>query len=183
MSNALNSGWRRSIWGILGQQAALVVHIVIVGAGVGLFVSRSPILFDTIRYLGAAYLAYLGLRMFFARVPDTSTEAVAPAARKPEHGFSMFRRGFWVNLLNPKAIVFFLAFIPPFIQLGQPALPQYLVIGATAVIVDIIVMWGFFASAARPFRRLTRTRRGQQALNRVFGVLFLGVAVLLLFVH
>ena len=95
----------------------------------------------------------------------------------------MFRRGFWVNLLNPKAIVFFLAFIPPFVQLDQPALPQYLVIGATAVFVDIIVMWGFFASAARPFRRVTQTPQGQRVLNRVFGVLFLGVALLLLLVH
>lgn len=95
----------------------------------------------------------------------------------------MIRRGFWVNLLNPKAIVFFLAFIPQFIRLDQPALPQYLILIVTVIVVDVLVMWGFFATAARPFQRVTRTARGQRILNSVFGGLFLAVAALLLFVH
>ncbi|WP_426182855.1 LysE family translocator [Microbacterium sp. TWP3-1-2b2] len=182
MSNALAEGWRRSIWGVIGQQLALIVHVVIVAAGVGLIVSRSPLLFDIIRYSGAAYLAYLGLRLIFARVQNSS-ETVESSPRSPESHWSMMRRGFWVNLLNPKAIVFFLAFIPQFIRLDQPALPQYLILIATVVVVDVAVMWGFFATAARPFQRVARTARGQRALNRVFGVLFLAVAALLLFVH
>lgn len=182
MSNALAEGWRRSIWGVIGQQLALIVHVVIVAAGVGLIVSRSPVLFDIIRYAGAAYLAYLGLRLIFARVRDSS-EATTDAPRPPESHWSMIRRGFWVNLLNPKAIVFFLAFIPQFIRLDQPALPQYLILIVTVIVVDVLVMWGFFATAARPFQRVTRTARGQRILNSVFGGLFLAVAALLLFVH
>lgn len=182
MSNALAEGWRRSIWGVIGQQLALIVHVVIVAAGVGLIVSRSPVLFDIIRYAGAAYLAYLGLRLIFARVRDSS-EATTDAPRLPESHWSMIRRGFWVNLLNPKAIVFFLAFIPQFIRLDQPALPQYLILIVTVIVVDVLVMWGFFATAARPFQRVTRTARGQRILNSVFGTLFLAVAALLLFVH
>lgn len=181
MSNALAHGWRRSVWGIIGQQLALVVHVVIVAAGVGLLVSRSPLLFDIIRYAGAAYLAFLGLRMIFARVPEPAASD-GPIPRR-ESRFAMLRRGFWVNLLNPKAIVFFLAFVPQFIRLDEPALPQYLVLIGTVIVVDVIVMWGFFATAARPFKALTRTRRGSQVLNIVFGALFLFVAALLLFVH
>lgn len=182
MSNSLAEGWRRSVWGIIGQQLALIVHVVIVAAGVGLIVSRSPLLFDIIRYAGAAYLAYLGLRLIFTRVRSAG-EAAADGPRLPESHWSMIRRGFWVNLLNPKAIVFFLAFIPQFIRLDQPALPQYLILITTVIIVDVAVMWGFFATAARPFQRVTRTARGQRVLNTVFGVLFLAVAALLLFVH
>lgn len=182
MSNALNEGWRRSIWGVIGQQLALIVHVIIVAAGVGLIVSSSPLLFDIIRYAGSAYLVYLGLRLLFARVADTELDDTAPP-RPRESRWSMMRRGFWVNLLNPKAIVFFLAFIPQFIRLDQPALPQYLVLILTVVVVDIAVMWGFFAVAARPFQRVTRTRRGQRVLNGVFGGLFIAVAALLLFVH
>ena len=181
MSNALAHGWRRSVWGVIGQQLALVVHVIIVAAGVGLLVSRSPLLFDVIRYAGAAYLAFLGIRMMLARVPEPSADdGLAPPV---ETRFAMIRRGFWVNVLNPKAIVFFLAFVPQFIRLDEPALPQYLILVGTVVVVDVIVMWGFFATAARPFRRLTRTRRGVRALNAIFGVLFLAVAALLLFVH
>jgi homoserine/homoserine lactone efflux protein len=88
-----------------------------------------------------------------------------------------------VNLLNPKAIVFFLAFIPQFIRLDEPQLPQYLTLIGTVIVVDVLVMWGFFAAAARPFRRLTRSPRGQRTLNTVFGALFIAVAGLLVFLH
>src|SRR5690606_28424099 len=141
-------------------------------------VSRSPVLFNSIRYAGAAYLAYLGLRLIFARVAAADAEDPA-LPRGPESGWSMMRRGFWVNILNPKAIVLFAAFTPQVIRLARPALPQYLSLIATVAAVDLMVMWGFSATAARPFQRVTRTPRGQRVLNIVFGVLFLAVAALL----
>lgn len=181
MTNAINEGWRRSFWGIVGQQLALVVHVIIVAAGVGVFIAGNPVLFEIVRYAGAAYLVYLGLRLIFARVQDT--EEGTEAARTRESGWSMLRRGFWVNILNPKAIVFFLAFVPQFIRLDQDPLPQYLILIATVIVVDILVMWFFFAVAARPFRRLTATAKGQRLLNRIFGSLFIAVAALLAIAH
>lgn len=181
MSNAIAHGWRRSLWGVIGQQLALIVHVVIVAAGVGLLVSRSPVLFEIVRYAGAAYLVFLGIRMIVARVPEPAASDGSAPAR--EGRFSMIRRGFWVNVLNPKAIVFFLAFVPQFVRLDEPALPQYLILIGTVIGIDVIVMWGFFATAARPFRALTRMRRGIRTLNALFGSLFLLVAALLLFVH
>jgi len=181
MSNALSQGWRRSIWGVLGQQLALAVHVVIVAAGVGLLVAQSPVLFNVIRYAGAAYLVYLGIRLILIRTGAAGDDGEPPHAR--ESAWSMLRRGFWVNLLNPKAIVFFLAFIPQFIRLDQPQLPQYAIFLATSVVVDTIVMWGGFAALARPFRRLTRTPHGRKTLNSVFGALFIAVAALLVLVH
>ncbi|MGW9156181.1 MULTISPECIES: LysE family transporter [unclassified Microbacterium] len=182
MSNALNQGWKRSIWGIIGQQIALVVHVAIVAAGVGLLVSRSEFLFNAIRYAGAAYLVFLGIRLILAKPAAALDDAPVPIADRESH-WSMIRRGFWVNLLNPKAIVFFLAFIPQFIRLDEPPVPQYLTLIATVIVVDVIVMWGFFAAAARPFRRFTRSLRGQRILNLVFGVLFIAVAGVLVLLH
>ncbi|MFF2387468.1 LysE family transporter [Agromyces sp. NPDC058104] len=190
MGNSLSQGFRRSIWGILGQQAALVVHILIVAAGVGVLVAKSPVAFEVIRYAGAAYLVYLGIRQLLAK-PQAADEADAEeadvSATSPlaaaESRWSMFRRGLWVNLLNPKAIVFFLAFLPQFIRPDQPLLPQYLVVGATVIVVDVIVMWGFFALAAHGMRRFTRSVRGQRIVNTAFGVLFIGVGLLLALVH
>ncbi|GAB3277693.1 LysE family transporter [Sinomonas notoginsengisoli] len=176
MSNSLTSGFRRALWGVLGQQAALVVHLAIVAAGLGVLVASSPVAFNVIRYLGAAYLVYLGIRQFLSK-PDTSHEAVAALANEP--AWSMFRRGLWVNLLNPKAIVFFLAFIPGFVRPDLPLWSQYLVIGATIVCVDILVMWFFFALAAKSFQRFTRSEHGQRVVNRVFGVLFVAMGAVL----
>lgn len=179
MSNALGSGWTRSIWGILGQQAALLLHIAIVAAGVGVLVAGSPVLFNAIRYAGAAYLVVLGVRQW--RMPPAP--AVTEPRRAAEPRSSMLRRGLLVNLTNPKAVVFFLAFTPQFIRPEEPLLRQYAVLAATVVVIDVLVMWFFFAAAARALRRLTRDARGQRAVNRVFGSLFVLVGILLGAVH
>ncbi|MCT9625490.1 LysE family transporter [Pseudarthrobacter equi] len=180
MSNSLNAGFRRSIWGILGQQAALVVHVLIVALGVGVLVSGSPLAFNIIRYAGAAYLVYLGIRQFLSK-PAVQEEQAAASTFEP--AASIFRRGFWVNLLNPKAIVFFLAFTPQFIRPEESLITQYAILTATIVAIDILVMWFFFAAAARSFQRFTQTERGQLVLSKVFGVLFVGVGILLAFIH
>jgi homoserine/homoserine lactone efflux protein len=180
MSNSLNAGFRRSIWGILGQQAALVVHVVIVALGVGVLVASSPVAFNVIRYAGAAYLVYLGIRQFLSK-PDVEEEQAAALRNEP--AWSIFRRGLWVNLLNPKAIVFFLAFMPQFIRPEQPLFAQYAVLTATIVGIDILVMWFFFAAAARSFQRFTQTPRGQLVLGKVFGALFVAVGILLALIH
>lgn len=179
MSNSLAVGWRRSFWGVLGQQIALLLHILIVAAGVGVLVANTPFLFNAIRWLGAAYLVYLGVRLILSKpVPESATADTSGTG-----AWQLLTRGFWVNLLNPKAVVFFLAFLPQFIRPDQPLLPQYLVLTATVVGVDVLVMWGFFASAAKPFQRFAATMRGQRTLNTVFGILFIVVAGLLLLVH
>ena len=180
MSNSLTSGFRRSIWGILGQQAALVIHVMVVALGVGVLVASSPLAFNAIRYAGAAYLVYLGVRQFLSK-PQLDQETTESLRNEP--AWSMFRRGLWVNLLNPKAIVFFLAFMPQFLRPEQPLLPQYLVLTATVVAIDILVMWFFFATAAKSFQRFTHTASGQQILNRIFGVLFVAVGILLAMIH
>jgi len=180
MNNSLTSGFRRSIWGILGQQVALIVHVIVVALGVGVLVASSPVIFNVIRYAGAAYLVILGIRLFLVR-PSTDRDVTAVLSRVP--AWSMFRRGLWVNLLNPKALVFFLAFMPQFIRPEQPLLPQYLVLSVTVVIIDIVVMWLFFAVAAKSFQRFTNTVRGQTILNRTFGSLFVAVAILLAAIH
>lgn len=187
MSNSLTVGWRRSGWGVLGQQLALIAHVLIVAAGVGIVVQRSPILFETIRYAGAAYLAYLGIRMLIAKPeaeePGLEIEHATDTPDMPESRWSIINRGFWVNLLNPKAIVFFLAFLPQFILPTEPLFTQYTTFIVTTVVIDTIIMWGFFATAAKPFARFSKTPAGSRTMNVVFGALFLCVAGLLLFIR
>jgi homoserine/homoserine lactone efflux protein len=179
MANSIGVGWTRSIWGILGQQLALLVHIAVVAAGVGVLVAESHTLFTIVRYTGAAYLVFLGLRQFRSRPDPVAPDA--PVARASH--WAMFRQGVLVNLTNPKAVVFFLAFTPQFIRPGRPLAPQYAVLAATVVAVDVLVMWFVFAVAARGLRRLTRSAAGQRRLNRIFGSLFVGVGALLAAVH
>jgi len=180
MANSLGVGWARSIWGILGQQIALVTHIVVVAAGLGVLVASSPAVFTAIRYAGAGYLVHLGVRQWRSRAATDDAEPTTTGTRTP---WAMVRRGILVNLTNPKALVFFLAFIPQFTRPDRPLLPQYVVLAATIVVIDVVVMWCVFAPAARGLRRMTSTTRGQRAMNRTFGGLFVGVGVLLAAVH
>lgn len=179
MANSITAGWARSVWGIAGQQVALVAHIGIVAAGVGVLVANSPLLFNIVRYAGAAYLVYLGVRQWRARPQGQVDETIMPT----ESSWSMARRGVLVNLTNPKAVVFFLAFTPQFIRPSHPLAPQYLVLAATVVVIDVVVMWFCFAAAAKGLRRMTRSGAGQTRLNRLFGGMFVGVGALLAIVH
>ncbi|MGB3696865.1 MAG: LysE family transporter [Gordonia sp. (in: high G+C Gram-positive bacteria)] len=188
MNNALNVGFRRSLWGIGGQQAALLIQLVVVAAGLGLVVANSPVAFAVIRYVGAAYLMYLGIAQFRREpVPADAPDAADPDAPDAadsdavdaESGTAMFVRGLWVNLLNPKAIVFLVAFIPGFVRPERDLLVQYSQIGVTIVAVDVLIMWFFFALVGRTFRRISGTARGQRRINRLFGVLFIAVGVML----
>ena len=183
MANSLAGGWARSIWGVLGQQVALIVHIVIVALGVGVLVAANHWLFTAIKWLGAAYLVFLGVQYWRDRpvgVGQLDAEIAQDTAR-PTHlqPWPMFRRGVLVNLTNPKAIVFFLAFTPQFIRLDGDLLTQYLVYAATLVAIDIIVMWFFFALAATALRRFMRAASVQRLIVRIFGRLFILVGMLL----
>ncbi|HAY43334.1 MAG TPA: lysine transporter LysE [Micrococcaceae bacterium] len=180
MTNAMRLGFGGAIWGIIGQQIALLIHVIIVAAGVGLLVASSTAIFAAVRYAGAAYLVYLGVRMILSK-PDVRSEATAQT--RVSGRWAMVRRGILVNLLNPKAIVFFLAFTPQFIQPGQPLAAQYAIYIGTIIAVDILVMWFFFAATARSFQRFTTTVRGAKILNLIFGTLFIFVAALLLLIH
>lgn len=180
MANALGVGWTRSIWGIIGQEIGLVLYIVVVAAGVGVIVAGSPVVFNVIRYAGAAYLVLLGIRQWRSRSQAVDREGPTPKAVTRR---SLVHRGFLVNLTNPKALVFFLAFMPSFIRPEVPPPPQYLVFAATIVAIDVLVMWFFFATAAQGLRRITRSPRGQGRVNKLFGGLFVGMGALLATVH
>lgn len=179
MTNTVTLGLRRALWGIAGQQIALIVHILVVAAGIGVLVASSEVAFRVITYIGAAYLIYLGIRQLLSRPePGEGSTAVV----RHEAARSIFARGFWVNLTNPKAVIFFLAFLPQFIRPERPLVPQYLIVIATVVVVDTIVMGLVFGAGARGFRRFVRDERGQRRMSIVFGTLFilLGIALVLL---
>ncbi|GAA1347125.1 LysE family translocator [Falsarthrobacter nasiphocae] len=177
MSTSLKVGWGRAIWTILGQEIALALQLLITALGLGYVIASAPGVLLAIRIAGVLYLAWLGVRLLLERPHPPADDDVAPPPAKARE---MLLRGFAVNMTNPKAILFFLAFVPQFINPASDLLLQYSILMGTIVVVDVIVMWGIFATAAKGLRRLTRTPAGQVTLNRIFGTLFLAMAVLVL---
>ncbi len=174
MSAGLQYGFCRGYWNALGLQLGLALQIAIVAAGVGALLAASALAFSLIKWFGVGYLVYLGYRQWRALPSDLGAESVRPLGRP----LTLVLRGFLVNFSNPKAIVFMLAVLPQFLDPRAPLLVQYLVMGATMICVDLIVMAGYTGLAVRVLRVL-RTPRQQRQMNRTFAALFVGAAALL----
>lgn len=171
MSSGLRHGLRRGYWNILGLQLGLLLQVVIVAAGVGALLASSALAFTVVKWFGVAYLVYLGVQQWRA----TPTEMTADEPTPTGSALGMVARGFLVNASNPKAVVFMLAVLPQFLDPGRPLVPQYAVIAATMVVVDVIVMTGYTGLAARVLTFL-RSPRQQRATGRVFSGLFFAAA-------
>ncbi len=174
LSNGIVYGVRHSLPSILGLQLGLAAQFLIVGAGLGALLASSETAFEVIRWLGVAYLVWLGWTKW--RQPPVELH-VRPDPQQLAYG-----RRFWqsalINLTNPKATVFLVALLPQFIDPAQPQLPQIGLLAATGVSVDLLVMTGYAWLAAQASTWL-RSERHQQRLNRVTGSLFLLAAGLM----
>ncbi|MDN7140641.1 LysE family transporter [Pseudomonas sp. JQ170] len=175
MSCGLQYGFWRGYWNALGLQLGLVLQIAIIAAGVGAILAASATAFQVIKWFGVAYLVYLAVKQWRALPADISDES---AVRPIGNPLALVFRGFLVNVSNPKALIFMLAVLPQFINPHAPLLPQYLIITATMVTVDLLVMAGYTGLASRVLR-LLRTPKQQRRMNRTFAGLFLGAATLL----
>jgi homoserine/homoserine lactone efflux protein len=179
MSCGLQYGFWRGYWNALGLQIALVAQIAVVAAGLGAVLAASELAFTLIKWFGVAYLVYLGVKQWRALPADLADESTIRPIGKP---LSLIFRGFLVNISNPKALVFMLAILPQFIDPAAPLLIQYVIIAATMVSVDLIVMAGYTGLAARVLRAL-KTPAQQRRLNRTFASLFVGAAGFLATLH
>jgi len=174
MAAGMRYGYARAMWNILGLQLGILFVLAIVAAGLGAIIAASTALFTLIKWLGAAYLVYLGIRQWRAPAVPV-TDAGADVTGTPRQ---LVMRGFLVNATNPKGIVFMLAVLPQFIDPALPQLPQYVVCGATLFFTDLVVMSGYTGLAARVLR-LLREPHHVRWVNRTFGGLFVAAGAVL----
>lgn len=175
MATGLRHGVRRGYWSIAGLQIGLMLQLALVAVGLGAIVAKSVLMFTVIKWVGVVYLVYLAVRQWRAVAHDLS-DGLGPSV--DDARLALLTRGFLVNMTNPKGLVFLLAVVPQFVVLTAPLVPQYLAIGATMTIVDLVVM-GLYAGLASHLLRWLRTPRQQMTLNRTFSGLFATAAVAL----
>lgn len=174
MSTALSQGIRRAMFNILGLQLALAVHITLVAAGLGVLLSSSVWAFMTLKLAGAAYLIWLGI----AKWREKPQALVASSSAAISNPWKLVRTGTLVNLTNPKSIVFLAAFLPQFLDHAAPLSTQYLILGATVLAMDLLVMIGYTLLAASA-RKTLASPAALRTGNRVFGSLFIGAGMAL----
>ncbi|PZO16783.1 MAG: homoserine/homoserine lactone efflux protein [Burkholderiales bacterium] len=182
MTHGLAYGVKKTSATIAGLQLGLAVILLIAGVGVGALLLASATAFTVVKFAGAAYLIWLGLKQWRSHVGATSalSEASSGSAAVPS-ARGRFVMGFFTNVTNPKGIVFMVAVLPQFIDPQRPLWLQLLVLLITTIGVDLVVMHGYAFLASRAQRWLA-TPRARRAQNRVFGGVLMAMGASLLLV-
>jgi len=168
MSSGLNHGFKRGYFTTFGLILGIWTQVIVVGLGLGALVMTSSTAFTVIKWLGVAYLVWLGIQQW--RAPARPLVAVA-STQLGTRRRSMVLRAWMINTVNPKGTLFLLAIVPQFLDLAQPLPPQYLIVALTLGLTDLVVMAGYTALAARVLQAL-KAPSHLRAVNRVFGGFF-----------
>ena len=175
ITHGASFGFRPTVYTVLGGALGFLLLIAASLAGFGALLAASETAFTVAKWVGAAYLIYLGIRLW--RAPPPVFGALARARARPDiQPTRLFRQGFLVAVSNPKGLLFFAAFLPQFMVPGASFGLQLLVFGGTFVIVEIayeLILAGL-AQRVAPF--LTRYGRW---FNRVTGGAFVGIGAAL----
>src|SRR4051794_4530680 len=174
MGASLQHGFARGCFATFGLVLGFWTQLVVVAAGVGAVIATSALAFAIVKWLGVAYLVYLGIRQWRAP-PLVLARSVqrTPATRR-----RIVAEAWLLNAVNPKGTAFMLAVVPQFLTPGEPLLPQYLAIGATLGFTDLVVN-ALYAMLASRLLGLLRSPARTRAVQRVFGGLFTALGVVL----
>ena len=177
MSVSARHGVRASVVAMLGCMTALLAMMSISAAGLGAVLQTSPQVFEVLRLAGAAYLAYLGVKVWRSPVHDQSADAPQIVVPVLKTG-TIYRQAFLVAASNPKAILFAAAFFPQFIHADTPQFPQFAILLATFTVIEV----GWYLVYAVSGKRLSvylQRASVMRAFNRLTGGVFIGFAALM----
>ncbi|SAK41673.1 lysine exporter protein LysE/YggA [Caballeronia arationis] len=179
MTHGARHGLRRSSATMAGCLTALVLMLSVSAAGLGVFLEAWPAMFDTLRFVGAAYLVWLGVKSWRAKVQEAEMPVVDPAARSPR---ALFRNGFLVASSNPKSILFAAALLPQFIDASRPTLPQFGMLVSTFAVIE--VSWYLlYAGLGTRIGATLKNRNVAKAFNRLTGGVFAGFGAMMALVR
>jgi len=164
LSSALEAGARKSIASNLGILTANAVYFALSATGIGAVLLSSK-LFFTVKWIGAGYLVFLGARSLFGHNDAVSAPSRAVIERKSYH---LFLNGITLQMSNPKAIVFFAALLPQFLNPHAAIIPQIVILGATSAAIEFCILLGYGIAGSSIAPRYARWT------NRIAGGLLIG---------
>lgn len=174
VARTVAGGRREGLASCLGTGLGGLLHVAAAALGLSLLVARSATAFGLVKWLGAAYLVYLGLRLLLHSAPAPGVAPVPPRGAR-----AALREGIVVEALNVKTALFFLAFLPQFVAPGEPLAPRLAVLGTVCVAlntgVDVLAVF----AAERLLRSDAARAARARLLNRTSGAMLIGLGALL----
>lgn len=174
VARALGTGFRPTLPMVIGLVAGDLIYLSAAALGLGMIAATFGGVFTVIRWLGAAYLVFLAIRLLLVR-PEVTDLPKCQSRGTGTRGTGAFLAGFLVTLGNPKTILFYLALLPTIVDLGGLTLLGFAELAGVILIVLTSVICGYAALAARA-RTLFESARARRILNRIAGVAMMGAA-------
>jgi RhtB (resistance to homoserine/threonine) family protein len=173
LGRSIAQGKKAGIYSVLGIVTGSLFHTTFAAFGLSLIIARSAIAFDLIKYIGAIYLAYLGIKMLLAKPlvkTDINTQRI--------NSHKLYISGVLTNLLNPKVILFYLVFLPQFVKTSEAHNPvPFLILGILFVIPGTLWCIMLVIFAAKLSDKIKQNNKISLWLNRVTGGVFIGLGL------
>jgi threonine/homoserine/homoserine lactone efflux protein len=175
VSRGVALGRKAALATVVGNAAGALTTAIIVALGLGSVVARSITIYNVVKFVGAAYIVYLGIQAFRHRKGLSGT---IDAASSPRSAARIIREGYLVGVTNPKVIVFFGAVLPQFVRRDAGHVPlQMILLGVEFVAISLVSdgMWGLLAGTARAW--LSRSPKRMEALGGAGGLVLVGLGL------
>lgn len=177
LNNGIRQGVLAALCGTVGRVTAFAIFLFVSALGLGAMLLASETAFSVLKWLGAAYLFWLGWKAWHSQ--DLSGLAADAPPSAPRTMRSLATQEFLLGISNPKAMLLFAAIFPQFIDASRPAPHQFLVLGATYLAAEFVSA-AIYGTGGQQLRRFITTSQGARRLNKATGGFFAGAATLLL---
>lgn len=173
VTRSVSQGRAAGVASVLGIGSASLIHIGAAALGLSALLLSSALAFDIVKYAGAAYLVFIGLRQLLTKPADTTQPEVKPQSLR-----RIFSQGFAVNLLNPKTALFFFAFLPQFVNVGAGSVAgQILLLGGLFVVMALVTDGAYALLASLLADRLRNSPRFIKSQRYVAGLVYIGLGL------
>ncbi|HET7886472.1 MAG TPA: LysE family translocator [Bradyrhizobium sp.] len=180
VGRSVQLGWRGGVFAALGISTGCLSHVFAAAIGLSALLVASATAFAAVKWLGAAYLCYVGLTMLLSRPKNSEPVLARQAVPLPR----VFWQGALTNVLNPKVALFFLAFLPQFVDADAPHKPlAFLMLGLIFIFNGTLWCLAVAIAAARAAGRVRRSPSVMNWINRGLGALFVYLGVRIALVH
>lgn len=173
LSQAIQRGPAKSIWASWGILSSNAMYFILSATSLGAVIAASYKLFFLIKWTGAAYLVYLGVSSFFGK---SSVMSLPEAKANVRSGPRILRDGFLLQAANPKALLFFTAILPQFIDARHNVAFQIFILGISSILVEFVILFTYGQLAGRVLAT-ARSSRFEKLTNRIAGSLLIGAGV------
>ncbi len=183
ITRSISQGQTAGFYSVLGITSGILVHTLLAALGLSVLLANSPTAFMVVKYIGAAYLCYLGLKMLLSKnsIANSLSKDERTIDKQNVDSWQIYKQGVLTNTFNPKVALFFLAFFPQFIDANYAyGMLSFLMLGLTFATTGFIWCLCLALLAARFSTRLRENPSIETILNRISGVVFVGLGIKLL---